>query len=101
MQPQIGLAANKLAASDGDTTWWIAADGYGVQLVRMGRAGDWPLTPAPPMAKAGADGTVTMEKQSRKFAELETAHTAVVCAGIIAVTLRTSYQVALLRSPQP
>ncbi len=104
VQPQIGIAANKLAASDGDTTWWLAADGYGVQLVRMGSALDWPLgappSAMPSAATVGADGTVTAGKQSRKFAELETAHTAVVCAGIIAVTLHTSYQVALLRCPQ-
>ena len=101
VQPQIGIAANRLAASDGDTTWWLAADGYGVQLVRMGSALDWPLGAAPSAIKVGADGTVTAGKQSGKFAELETAQSAVGCAGIIAVTLRTSYQVALLRCLQP
>lgn len=101
VQPQIGIAANRLAASDGESTWWLAADGYGVQLVRMGGAADWPLNPAPSGAKAGADGTVTVGNQSCKFAELETAHAAVVYAGIVAVTLRTSYQVALLRCQPP
>ncbi len=95
--PMVGLAAGKLAASDGETTWWLAADGYGAQLVRMGAAADWPLDTMSAAAKAGADGSVTAGKLSRKFVELESARGAVVHEGIVAVTLRTSYQVAVLR----
>jgi len=99
--PTVGLATGKLATSDGESTWWIAADGYGAQLVRMGSAADWPLDMLSAAAKAAADGTVAIGKHSHRFAELETAHGAVAHAGIVAVTLRTSYQVALLRCPQP
>jgi len=100
MQPLVGIAADKLAASDGEYTWWLAADGYGTQLVRMGMAADWPLDTMSASAKVNLDGTVTTGKHSRKFAELETARSATWHAGIVAVTLRTSYQVALLRCPQ-
>jgi len=100
MQPLVGIAADKLAASDGEYTWWLAADGYGTQIVRMGMAADWPLDTMSASAKVGADGTVAAGKHSRKFAELETARSATWHAGIVAVTLRTSYQVALLRCPQ-
>lgn len=97
--PMIGVAGGRLAASDGDSTWWLAADGYGAQAVRMGLANDWPLDTAPTPVKVGADGAVTAGKFSRKFVELETAHAAVSHDGIVAVALRTSYQVALLRVP--
>lgn len=98
--PAVGVAGGKLAASDGENTWWVAADGYGAQTVRMGSAKDWPFdtmaTAATPV-RVSADGAVTAGKLSRKFAELETAHAAVALGGIVAVALRTSYQVALLR----
>jgi hypothetical protein len=100
-QPMVGLAGGKLAASDGENTWWLAADGYGAQAVRMGSAADWPLDTLSALAKAAADGTVAVGKNVRKFAELETARAAAWHAGIVAVTLRTSYQVALLRCPPP
>ena len=90
-----------LAASDGEHTWWLAADGYGAQAVRMGPAADWPLDTLSALAKTAADGTVAVGKNVRKFDELETARTAAWHAGIVAVTLRTSYQVALLRCPPP
>ena len=101
VQPQVGLAAGKLGASDGEHTWWLAADGYGAQLVRMGSAADWPLeTPSTPL-NVKADGSVSAGKYSRKFVELQSAQGAMWHAGVIAVTLQTSYQVALLRCPQP
>jgi hypothetical protein len=101
VQPQVGLAAGRLATSDGETTWWLAADGYGAQLVRMGSAADWPLdlNAKPASLRVNADGSVNAGKHSCKFVELESARAAVWHEGIIAVTLGTSYQVALLRCP--
>ncbi len=101
VQPQAGLAAGKLAVSDGEQTWWLAADGYGAQLVRMGSAADWPLDIQSAALKVSADGTLSAGRYTHKFVELESARGAVWHAGIIAVTLGTSYQVALLRCPQP
>lgn len=100
--PAVGMAGGKLAASDGMSTWWIAADGYGQQLVRMGAAGDWPLAPmdAATVAKVNAGGFVVFGGRSHPFPELETAHGAVWHEGVLAVVLRTSYQVALLRCGQ-
>jgi hypothetical protein len=99
--PVVGLSGGRLAASDGQNTWWVAADGYGAQTVRMGPAKDWPLdartAAAAMVVKVSADGAVTAGQLSRKFAELETAHAAVSHGGIVAVALRTSYQVGLLR----
>lgn len=98
-RPQIGVASGKLAASDGEHTWWLAADGYGAQLVRMGNDEDWPPQPMDAPVRVANDGTVSASKQKQKFTELESADTCVWHAGILAVTLRTSYQVALLRVP--
>ena len=98
--PSIGLAGGRLAASDGVHTWWLAADGYGQQVVRMGAAEDWPLTSATPV-KVSESGAITRADKTHGFPELETARGAVWHGGILAVVLRTSYQVALLRCPQP
>ncbi len=98
--PRIGIAGSKLAASDGTDTWWLAADGYGIQSLRMGRSEDWPLQSLPVRASVAGDGTVTRSGQAaQKFAELETAESCTWYEGVLAVTLRTSYQVALLRCP--
>ncbi len=98
-RPQLGIAGGKLAASDGEYTWWLAGDGYGMQAVRMGSQTDWPLqtTSAASPVRVALDGTVTAGKQSRRFTELESADACVWHGGLLAVTLRTSYQVALLR----
>lgn len=100
--PVIGMAGGRLAASDGESTWWLAADGYGTQAVRMGARGDWPLdtnTPGSLPASVTAEGKLSVGQYSGKWVELETANAAVWHAGVVAVTLRTSYQVALLRGP--
>lgn len=101
-RPQIGVAGGKLAASDGEATWWLAADGYGIQSLRMGRIEDWPLTDGSraPVSVSG-DGAITARNHSQKFIELDTAESCVWHGGVLAVTLRTSYQVALLRFPLP
>ena len=98
--PSIGLAGGRLAASDGNHTWWLAADGYGQQAVRMGAAADWPLEAGTPV-KVSESGAITLAGKTHSFAELETARGALWHSGILAVVLRTSYQVALLRCPQP
>lgn len=100
--PAVGFAGGRLAASDGQHTWWLAADGYGQQCVRMGAASEWPLESAGKdvAAKVGAGGFVVMAGRTHPFPELETAHDAVWQGGILAVVLRTSYQVALLRCPR-
>jgi hypothetical protein len=100
-RPAVGVAGGKLAASDGAGVCWLAADGYGVQTIGMGAAEDWPLQPAPALVRVSTDGTVTSRNHAQKFIELETAEACVWHAGILAVTLRTSYQVALLRFPLP
>ena len=99
--PMIGVAGGRLAASDGQDTWWLAADGYGIQSVRLGRIEDWPLQAPPAVVRVANDGTVTARKHEQKFTELDTSSACVWHAGILAVTLRTSYQVALLRFPWP
>ena len=100
-RPQIGVAGGKLAASDGTDTWWLAADGYGIQGLRMGRSEDWPLQSLPARASVAGDGTLTrLGQAAQKFAELETAESCAWHEGVLAVTLRTSYQVALLRFAQ-
>lgn len=100
--PAVGLAGGRLAASDGQHTWWLAADGYGQQCVRMGAATEWPLEAADKSvaAKVSEGGFMVMAGRTHPFPELETAHDAVWQGGILAVVLRTSYQVALLRCPQ-
>jgi hypothetical protein len=103
--PVIGIAGNKLAASDGEHTWWLAADGYGLQCVRMGRAADWSLqrssqTGSEPV-QVSAAGEVRARTHSETFNELASATACVWHNGILAVTLRTSYQVSLLRFAMP
>lgn len=98
--PSIGLAGGRLAAGDGNHTWWLAADGYGQQAVRMGAAADWPLEAGTPV-KVSESGAITLAGKTHSFAELEIARGALWHSGILAVVLRTSYQVALLRCPQP
>lgn len=98
--PAVGMAGGHLAASDGQATWCIAADGYGQQTVRMGSAADWPLNEGF-VVKATPQGAINVTGKVYAFPELETAHTAVWHEGILAVVLRTSYQVALLRCPPP
>ena len=101
MLPNLGLAGGRLAASDGQHTWWVAADGYGQQCVRMGAASEWPLESADKSAasKVSEAGAIVLAGRSHPFPELETARDAVWHNGILAVVLRTSYQVALLRCP--
>lgn len=100
-RPQIGLAGGKLAASDGEYTWWLAADGFGAQAVRMGTLADWPLNPVQASNTASvrvtADGIVKSSRHALRVTELESADDCVSHGGLLAVTLRTSYQVALLR----
>ena len=102
MLPNLGLAGGRLAASDGQHTWWVAADGYGQQCVRMGAASEWPLESADKSAasKVSEAGAIVLAGRSHPFPELETARDAVWHNGILAVVLRTSYQVALLRCPK-
>ena len=100
-RPMIGVSGGKLAASDGADTWWLAADGYGIQSLRMGRTEDWPLQAARALVRVSGDGAVNARNHAQKFVELEAAESCVWHAGILAVTLRTSYQVALLRLPLP
>ena len=100
--PAIGRAGGRMAASDGQHTWWLAADGYGQQCVRIGAASEWPLEAGDKSitAKVGDGGFVVIAGRTHPFPELETAHDAVWQGGILAVVLRTSYQVALLRCPK-
>jgi hypothetical protein len=100
--PVLGMAGGRLAASDGQHTWWLAADGYGRQCVRVGAASEWPLQPGDKQiaAKVGEGGFVVLAGRTHPFPELETARDAVWHHGILAVVLRTSYQVALLRCPR-
>jgi hypothetical protein len=91
--PTVGLAGGGLAATDGADTWRIMGDGYGTQAVRMGTSADWPVEPA-----AGSDAAGAL---AREFPELESASGQAWQAGLLAVTLRTSYRVALVRCPRP
>jgi hypothetical protein len=97
--PVVGVAAGRLAASDGSDTWWLAGDGYGTQAVRMGSASDWPLERRAGSVQVSAAGTVAAGAVKREFPELETASGCAWHAGLLAVTLRISYQVALVRCP--
>jgi len=99
--PSVGLAAGQLAASDGMDTWRLAGDGYGTQALRMGAGADWPVAPADSRVRVSSTGTVTAGALSREFPDLESAAAWAWHAGLLAVTLRTSYQVALLRCPLP
>ena len=99
--PVIGLAGGQLAASDGADTWRLAGDGYGTQALRMGASADWPVEPAAGPVRISSAGTVAAGALSRDFPEQESAAGWAWHAGLLTVTLRTSYQVALLRCPMP
>jgi hypothetical protein len=99
--PAVGITAGGLAASDGADTWQLAGDGYGTQAVRMGSATEWPLEGAHAGVQVSGAGTVTAGALKRELPELETATGWAWHAGLLAVTLRTSYQVALVRCPKP
>lgn len=97
--PVVGLAGGQLAASDGTDTWRLAGDGYGTQALRMGSNAEWPVEPASGSVRVSSAGTIAAGALSRDFPELEAANAWAWHAGLLAVTLSTSYQVALLRCP--
>ena len=99
--PVVGIAAGRLAASDGTDTWRLSADGYGTQALRMGSASDWPLERAAARVQVSNIGEVSTGTSKRVFPTLQTANGWAWHAGVLAVTVRTSYQVALVRCPLP
>ena len=99
--PVVGIAAGKLAASDGTDTFRLAADGYGTQAMRMGSISDWPLERSDARVHVSGAGELSSGAGKWTFPALQTAAGWAWHADVLAVTVRTSYQVALVRCPLP